>query len=241
MIFFQFKTKYVVMFIHILKACSIVYSNVILSNYFYSLYIFYKNFFNIYFEKFLKMENLHIRYYIQMRVNLGNDAISIHNDFKIVKRDQAPSYSTIQRWVKHFKEGEQQLKDKPRSGRPITATTKTNIELVRNVIDDNPYCSYDEIEAQTSLSRGTIQNIIHNELKLKKIASRFVPYNLSEKNKKDRVSMCRENLLKIESGRWRLCDIITGDESWFYWRQIGKKQSNASWVAEDEKPIIVVR
>ena len=197
MIFFQFKTKYVVMFIHILKACSIVYSNVILSNYFYSLYIFYKNFFNIYFEKFLKMENLHIRYYIQMRVNLGNDAISIHNDFKIVKRDQAPSYSTIQRWVKHFKEGEQQLKDKPRSGCPITATTKTNIELVRNVIDDNPYCSYDEIEAQTSLSRGTIQNIIHNELKLKKIASRFVPYNLSEKNKKDRVSMCRENLLKI--------------------------------------------
>ena len=38
-----------------------------------------------------------------------------------------------------------------------------------------------------------------------------------------------------------MCDIITGDESWFYWRQIGKKQSNASWVAEDEKPRIVVR
>ena len=176
-----------------------------------------------------------------MRVKLGNNAISIHNEFKIVKVDQAPSYSTIQRWVKHFKEGKQQLKDKARSGRPITATTRTNIELVRNVIDDNPYCSYDEIEAQTSLSRGTIQNIINNELKLKKIVSRFVPYNLSEKNKKDRVLICRENLSKIESGKWRLCDIITGDESWFYWRQIGKKQSNASWVAEGEKPRVIVR
>jgi hypothetical protein len=110
-----------------------------------------------------------------MRANLGNDAISIHNDFEIIKGDQAPSYSTIQRWVKHFKEGKQKLKDKARSGRPIIATANKNIELVRNVIDDNPSCFYDEIEAQTLLSRGTIQNTIHNELMLKKIVSRFVP------------------------------------------------------------------
>jgi hypothetical protein len=32
----------------------------------------------------------------------------------------------------------------------------------------------DEIEAQTLLSRGKIQNTIHNELMLKKIVSRFV-------------------------------------------------------------------
>ena len=108
------------------------------------LYLFFiKTFFTSTLEKFLKMENLNIRYYIQMCVKLGDDAISIHNDFKIVKGDQAPSYSTIQRWVKHLKEGKQQLKDKARSGRPITATTKTNIKLVRNGIDDNPYCSYD--------------------------------------------------------------------------------------------------
>ena len=35
--------------------------------------------------------------------------------------------------------------------------------------------------------------------------------------------------------------IITGDALWFYWRQIGKKPSNASWVAENEKPRTVVR
>ena len=26
--------------------------------------------------------------------------------------------------------------------------------------------------------------------------------------------------------------MVTGDESWFYWRQVGKKQTNKSWVAE---------
>jgi hypothetical protein len=63
--------------------------------------------------------------------------------------------------------------------------------------------------------------MINNELKLKKIVSRFVPYYLSQKNKKNRVLICRENLSKIESGKWGLCYIITGDESWFYRRQIG--------------------
>ena len=132
-------------------------------------------------KKFKKMENLNIRYYIQMRVKLGCDAISIHKDFKIVKGDQAPSYSTICKWVKYFKAGGENLKDRERSGRPITATIDSNIELVRNVIEDNPYITYDEIEAQTSLSRGTIQKIIHDNLKLRKITSRFVPYFLSEK------------------------------------------------------------
>ena len=39
---------------------------------------------------------------------------------------------------------------------------------------------------------------------------------------------------KITKRKWRLCDIITGDESWFYLRQIGHNSSNASWVKEDE-------
>ena len=53
--------------------------------------------------------------------------------------------------------------------------------------------------------------------------------------------MCLENLAKFKDGTWRLCDVVTGDESWFYWRQVGKKQSNKSWVAEGEKARTVVK
>ena len=52
--------------------------------------------------------------------------------------------------------------------------------------------------------------------------------------------MCLENLAKFEEGTWRLCDVVTGDESWFYWRQVGKKQSSKSWVAVGEKARILV-
>ena len=32
----------------------------------------------------------------------------------------------------------------------------------------------------------------------------------------------------FEENKWRLYDIVTGEESWFYYRQIGRKKSNAN-------------
>ena len=61
---------------------------------------------------------------------------------------------------------------------------------------------------------------------MKKITSRWVPHSLSDKNRQDRVRVCQENLAKFKDGEWRLCDIITGDESWFYWCQVGRKQAS---------------
>ncbi|CAF1456850.1 unnamed protein product, partial [Rotaria sordida] len=45
----------------------------------------------------------------------------------------------------------------------------------------------------------------------------------------------------IESGQWRLCDIITGDETWVYHRGIDSKQSNMTWCAEGASSTTVVR
>jgi hypothetical protein len=42
----------------------------------------------------------------------------------------------------------------------------------------------------------------------------------------ERVRICKHNLAKFHQGTWRLCDIITGDESWFRHKQIGRKISN---------------
>ena len=74
-----------------------------------------------------------------------------------------------------------------------------------------------------------------------KITSRWVPPLLSNQNRADRVRLCREYLAKFRNQSWRLGDVVTGDESWFYWRQIGRKQANASWVGEGESPRTMVR
>ncbi|CAF1387645.1 unnamed protein product, partial [Rotaria sordida] len=35
---------------------------------------------------------------------------------------------------------------------------------------------------------------------------------------------------------WRLCDVITGDETWFYHTQIGRKSSTAAWMERGDPP-----
>ena len=44
--------------------------------------------------------------------------------------------------------------------------------------------------------------------------------------------ICQVNLGRLECGPWRLCDIITGDETWVYHRVIDSKQSNITRYAE---------
>ena len=52
------------------------------------------------------------------------------------------------------------LEDKPHPGRPITATTDADVEIVRALIEENPWISYNEIEAETSLHPWAIRIII---------------------------------------------------------------------------------
>ncbi|CAF4590519.1 unnamed protein product, partial [Didymodactylos carnosus] len=192
-------------------------------------------------KKNLKMEKFEYRAYIKTRVLLRKSAVEIANELKLAHGDQAPKYSTVARWVALFKEGREELNDDPRSGRPIIVHTAANIELVRQIIEADPHSTFDDIMAQSSINRYTLGEIIHDSLGLRKLASRRIPHELADKNRKERVEACRENLARFKEGKWRLCDVITGDEPWFYLRQIGHKSSNYSWVAEGEAPRTIVR
>jgi histone-lysine N-methyltransferase SETMAR len=197
---------------------------------------------NIQKKKFKKMEKEYFRFYIKTRKILGISPKDIAKELKLAYNTHAPSERSVYKWIKHFKVDKTgDCSDAKRSGRPVTATSAANSKRVQLIIDQDPYCTYDQINAQTSFSIGSIAEIIKNKLKLKKIASRWVPHDLSEKNKGDRVAICKKNLKAIKDGKLRLCDIITGDESWIYHRQVGKKQSNKSWLGKGQPPRTVVK
>lgn len=178
------------------------------------------------------METENLRFYIQTRTFLGISPNTIHQELVSAYGPKVLSYSTVQKLSKQFREGRMELEDEPRSGRPVSKTNKENIELVRSIIEADPHSTYDDIEAETELSRGTIENIIHGHLKLRKVTSRWVPDTSYQKQ--ERVRICRENLDRFLSNSWRLCNIITGDETWIYLRQIGRKTSNSQWIGDGE-------
>ena len=166
------------------------------------------------------MKSNEIRFYIQIRFKLGIEPKDILNELKTAISDHAPSLKTIYNWISAFKKNPRSIEDKPRARRPITAVTTQNIAIVKDLIEDNPSISYDQMIAQTSLSKGSLTTILHKRLYVRKLTSRWIPHLLSDDNKKIRVALCNENLQKFNENKWRLGDIITGDESWFYLRNI---------------------
>lgn len=187
------------------------------------------------------MEKEHMRFYIKTRTLLGVDPTTIHQELVTAYGAQAISYSAVQKRSKLVREGEMEIEEKPRSGRPVSETTQENIDLVRRLIEEDPHSTYDDLEAETELSRGTISNIIHDHLKMRKVTSRWVPHELTPYQKQERVRICRENLTQFRNNSWRTCNIITGDETWVYCRQIGRKASNAHWIGEGQNPKTIVK
>lgn len=118
------------------------------------------------------MEKFEYRAYIKIRVLLGIAPVDIWKELNIAYPGQAPKYDCVAKWAKLFKEGRESLEDDPRSGRPRTAHTAENIELIRQLIEEDPHVTYDIIQAHSGLSRDTIQAILHDSLKLRKITSR---------------------------------------------------------------------
>jgi [histone H3]-lysine36 N-dimethyltransferase SETMAR len=187
------------------------------------------------------MDKQCIRAYIKTRFLLGFNATQIHEELHAVYGECSPSYRTIAHWVHRFSTGRDSLEDDPRSGRPITAITEQNIASAKELVNTDPHISIDLIAEVLDISHGSVDTILKQHLQLKKVSSRWVPHELTPEQRQKRIDICQENLRKFESGEWRLCDVVTGDETWIYYRNIESKQKSRAWVGQDEAPPTVVK
>lgn len=187
------------------------------------------------------MNTENFRFYIKVRTALNIEARTIHDELHTVFGDEAPSYRTVARWTQWFREGREEIEDEERSGRPVTETTLDNIEEIRSIVNDDPHVTIAELQKHTGLSYGTVHRILSDHLELRKITARYIPKQLTDYQRNERVRICKENLSRFTEGGWRLSDVITGDESWFFHQQTGRKVSNAAWVAKDDPPPTIIR
>lgn len=180
------------------------------------------------------MQNLDQRGYIKTCVALGQKPIEIHSQLIKVYGESAYSFSAVEKRVAYHRAGGESIFDAYRSGTPITACTQANIDLVESLIEENPRISYDILEERTGLSRGSLVTIITKHLDMRKKSNRWVPHFLSDKNKKKRLDFAIQMLNQFDTGKWRLDEILTGDECFIYHRKMDKKQDSATWKRRGE-------
>jgi len=113
--------------------------------------------------------------------------------------DNAMSQSKTFLWYKRFKDGQMSVDDVEHSGRPSPSTTPENIAKVyKAILADRRQTIHDVCE-RVGLSYGTVQCILADSLKMRRISVGFVPRLRSNDQKALRVSTCGE--LKTTSQR----------------------------------------
>jgi hypothetical protein len=126
------------------------------------------------------MEKSEYRGYIKQRTKLFDAPATIHKDLQVLYGDKAPSYSTVLRCSHKVQEGNMEIEDQFRSGRPKSKVITENIELVQRLIEEEPHSSISDLVEATTLSTGTIFTILHEELGMRKLAARWVHHELTE-------------------------------------------------------------
>jgi len=118
----------------------------------------------------------------------------IHSKFIKVYGDSSPSFSTIKKWAAKFKHGHTSLEDDPREGRPKSATTPEIIEQVHNMVLDDQQMKVRKIAETIGISKECVGYILHEELGMKKLCTRWVPRLLTADQKRTRMKISEECL-----------------------------------------------
>jgi histone-lysine N-methyltransferase SETMAR len=188
-------------------------------------------------ESFTREE---LRGYIRLRTLLGIRPVDIHGELQEACGDSAPSYTTVQTWASRFKEGRSSVEDDPRSGRPSSSVTGNTSATVRELINKDPFLTLDEVAEAVGISHGSAYRLLHDELGMRKLCSRWIPHLLTEAQKEERVETAKGLLNRFRAwGRHGVADIVTGDETWIHYYEPNRKQQNMVWVKEgDSAPTI---
>ena len=98
------------------------------------------------------MDNELNRYSIKIRTILEIDPKTVHEELVTGLGFSVPSYTIVKRWAKRFRQRREDVNDHSGSSGPLSQSTGENVELVRQVINNDPHSTYDEIIAEASLS-----------------------------------------------------------------------------------------
>lgn len=152
------------------------------------------------------------------------------------------SYETVRRWKKKFDTGVESVKDAGKSGRPVTATGKSNVSKVRDMIETDGRHTIRDIARAVGISLSRTHFILKRILKVRKISARWIPHLLTDYQKRGRVKMAKQLLKKFPKFNQRqFANIVTGDETWVHYFEPVRKVGNKIWLTKHGRRPVVAK
>ncbi len=173
----------------------------------------------------------------------GETPPAIHRELIAVYGPNVMSIEMVRRWVRHFKEGRTEVHDLDRGGRPSDATSENSITAVRAIVEADRRVTFPGILRELrethfiEISQGTLHHILHDELGLSKLSARWVPKELTDEHRTNRMGAALHFLsLFNEFGPSLFERIVTGDECWVHFYTPETKNQSMEWLPKGSKP-----
>ncbi|PSN53981.1 hypothetical protein C0J52_13471 [Blattella germanica] len=104
----------------------------------------------------------------------GVKPIEIHRQLSETCED-VMDVSNVRSWVRQFKEGKTSCDIKPRQSRPRTSRSDDLIQQVEKVVLEDRRMTEEHIASKIIISTGSVHTILHKDLKIRKVSSRWGP------------------------------------------------------------------
>ena len=123
----------------------------------------------------MQSDTLEERYAIKFCFKLGKNATETYGILQTAFGASCMNQASVFEWHKRFKECRESVRDDERCGRSKEVRTPELIGQIKNFMDKDCRVSIETISSQFDVSVGTVHRIIREELKMRKICTKFVP------------------------------------------------------------------
>ncbi|KAG5324974.1 MOS1T transposase, partial [Pseudoatta argentina] len=188
-----------------------------------------------------------IRSVIRYLIWKGKTPVEVYNEVKTAYSDKSMNRTSVFKWCCEFKNGRTSVHDDQRSGR-LSILTDDIVEKIENALRDDRRLTVDELSAMfPQISRSLLYETITETLGCRKLSARWVPKQLTDQHKLNRVEAGQEFLRRYKlHGDEFLRSIVTGDETWVEkidestvskrLKGLGMIQKQGHWVPYELKP-----
>ena len=167
------------------------------------------------------MENdkVHLRHVMLYEFRKGVSVGTAQKNISSVYLDRAPALNTVKKWFGRFRNGDFNLEDQPRSGRP----SSTDDDAVSNLVQENPRITTEQIAERLNIDNSTAFRHLKKLGYVSKLDT-WVPHLFTERNKLDRMNVAI-SLLARHNEESFLDRLVTGDEKWILYNNVQRKRT----------------